>query len=305
MEKILITGASGLIGNAVVEQLAINGSAEIFAVTSGRKQHSFPEGVHTVTADFLNPVRRGEILREIRPDLILHLAWGLEDSDFKMSSSNLDWLNASLDFLVEYGKMGGSRFVFAGSSSEYGLVAGKCGETVRGNPVHLYGRCKQAFTEIGGMYCKEKGISFASIRYFPLYGEEDIRPKGIIPYAITQFMNRQEALCMAPENIWEFVYIKDAAEATLSILKKEFEGIVNVTSGAGIRIRDVFQTIAREMDCEYLLKIRESCEPGSTLLGDASILQTQVGYRCRTSLEDGLAKTISWWRKQVNDNSKV
>ena len=91
MKKILVTGAGGFLGSAVIERLAKLDKYVTTAVISGRHPVEFPSNIHVKTANLLNENEREELMRDTRPDIILHLAWGLVGKDFWYSEENLTW----------------------------------------------------------------------------------------------------------------------------------------------------------------------------------------------------------------------
>ena len=109
MKTILITGAGGFFGSAVVQQLSQSSKYRIIAVTSGRKAAKFPESVQ---ADAANLLTESEALVERnRPDVLLHLAWGRQDGQARNSVANIEWLEASFKLLRAFIENGGKRFV--------------------------------------------------------------------------------------------------------------------------------------------------------------------------------------------------
>ena len=156
----MITGASGFLGKYVTEQFAMSGQYEVYAITSGRRSVEFPKGVIVKNADLLNEKETGDLIEEIQPDIMCHLAWALEDHKFLNSEKNIDWMAASIYMLRHFIKNKGSQVLFAGSSSEYGIGSlGYC-ETVRGREYSLYGITKYTFEQFAKTYCESSGVTF-------------------------------------------------------------------------------------------------------------------------------------------------
>jgi nucleoside-diphosphate-sugar epimerase len=301
LEKLLITGASGFIGTEIVRRLAQENKWDIYAVSSGRKPSCFPTGVHPVVANLLDGSDREAVMRSVRPDIMIHLAWALETGKFLNSPKNLLWLEASLHLLRLFCD-GGRRFIFSGSSSEYvERDDGMCQEDEFGKPKNLYGKCKLAFSTTAAEYCGQVGTDFAVMRFFSVYGENDVRPSAL-PTAIQSFLRGEEMTCKAPNNQWDYVYIKDVSEAALRVVDSNLCGIVNVGSGRPQRMEDAFRLIAEKMGCPELLRIENADLPGKILVADTAKLKQICGITCDTDFSTGLDATINWWKSRLIEN---
>jgi len=302
MKKIMITGASGFLGKYVTEQFAMSGQYEVYAITSGRRSVEFPKGVIVKNADLLNEKETGDLIEEIQPDIMCHLAWALEDHKFLNSEKNIDWLAASIFMLRHFIKNKGSQVLFAGSSSEYGIGSlGYC-ETVRGREYSLYGITKYTFEQFAKTYCESSGVTFVCARYFSIYGPNDLREGRAIPTAIQTLMKGKKFICRVPYNIWDFVYVEDCARATFQLVEQKCTGCYNVASGKPQMMKDVFRLISEILQCTDLVEYNLDSTEGVSLTADSTRLKEAVGDVCNTPLRDGLEKTIAWWKKEMNRN---
>jgi nucleoside-diphosphate-sugar epimerase len=293
--KILVTGAGGFIGRAVVEKLTEASNFEIYAAVSGRREIAFPKGVHIERLDLMNHDKRCEALSRIKPQVLMHFAWNVGKSDFINSPDNLTWVEISLHLLRLFIENGGEHFLFAGSSSEYGDTRG-LSEFSNFAPKCLYGSCKAVFNDIARTFSASRGIRYTGIRYFSVYGERDIRPGRAIPSIIKAILRREPVICKSPYNIWDYIYIEDAAEATLRILEKNYTGIINVGSGIPHPMREVFKLIAKKMAGENLLRFDESNRDKIVLVANVAVLRDKVGFSGRFDFNLGMDKTIAWWK---------
>jgi nucleoside-diphosphate-sugar epimerase len=215
------------------------------------------------------------------------------------SKENLLWLKASLELLYSFFESNGKRFYFAGSSAEYGTQNELCRENLSLMPENLYGRCKAAFSQTAETAFSKETAKFTELRFFPVYGEGDIREKAAVPQAIRSFLSKQEFLCKSPENEWDFIYKDDAAAAALAVFESEFNGIVNIAGGKPIKMRDVFSEIAKAMNSESLLKFSED-KKSSRLAANTNILNNEINFKCETTFTEGIRKTVKWWQKRAN-----
>lgn len=157
MKKLLITGASGLLGKAVLKQLKGRMEYEVYAVTRYERHLETHTDIHVIECNLATEAQRERLMENIKPDILLHLAWNQEEASFRMSDTNLLWLNISISLLYLFEQYGGKRFLFAGSSSEYDGSDGVMHEAVDVIPASLYGLCKKTFNEFAREYCKRGG----------------------------------------------------------------------------------------------------------------------------------------------------
>lgn len=296
MKRVLVTGAGGFLGGAVVKRLASLGEYETIAAVSGRHPVEFPAGVRVEAADLLDERAREELMERVRPDCLLHLAWSLDDDGFLISESNLRWLEASLHLCRVFRRCGGTRLIFAGSSSEYGTGFTGSAETCREQEFSLYGDCKLAFEKVAGNYCARNQVEFATARYFSIYGPGDDRPGRALPLAIRTMLAGEVFRCSGPRNVWDYIYIDDAAEATVRLIESDFCGSVNIASGRPQTMREVFTAAAELAGTPELVEFDETRTGSVIYSANTELMETVLGYRCSTSFREGLEKTIQWWR---------
>ena len=300
MERMLITGAGGFIGQAITKLAAREENWEIYVLSSGRRKSAPtqpPAHVHVVTADLRDPQQCEMLMKTLRPDMLLHLAWNLEGRDFLYANANIHWLEISLRLLRLFAENGGKYAAFAGSSSEYGESREPCSENGPTAPCNLYGISKLAFTNLAKTFCASNGIRFASIRYFSVYGPGESHLLHVVPVSISTMLRREKFVCKAPNNVWDYVYIDDAAAATVRVIQKKFCGIVNV-GGDAISMRQLFTIIAEQVGNPDVLAFENEDVPGRYLTADTRILSGEVGYTRQTDICQGLSKTVAWWKSQ-------
>jgi nucleoside-diphosphate-sugar epimerase len=301
MNDLLITGASGFLGQAIIQELSIKSEWNIFAVVSGRRNVTFPENVRVFTADLTNYLDRETLFQKVNPQYMLHLAWDLSNKKFINSENNIIWLQSSLDLLRLFSR-GGKRFLFSGSSSEYGYLRHVCKESDELLPSDLYGECKLAFERVLLRHASAIGIQSSSLRVFPVYGPGEENVVHAIPAAIDTLMRRREFICKAPNNKWDYIYINDAAKAIIKVLESEYVGPVNISSGIGITMKMIFESIAKCLGEEELLSFDNENIPGHSLIGDNSILRDCVGYKSFLTFQEGIKNTVSWWKEKMRSN---
>jgi nucleoside-diphosphate-sugar epimerase len=165
------------------------------------------------------------------------------------------------------------------------------------DPMSLYGICKRSFTNTAIHFFQESDIQYVTARYFTIYGGYDYRKIiAAIPVAIQSFLQGKPVVCKQPNNILDYVYVDDAAEATIKILESDFCGIVNIASGLPRMMSGVFSEIADILNCRELLSFEHEDVCRYIHVGDEDILNTKIGYVCRTDFHEGIRKTVQWWK---------
>ena len=245
MSRVIVTGATGFIGRGTLAPLLARG-LEVHGVTSGTPPADAPAAVHWHHADLLAAPTARALMAEIAPSHLLHLAWYAEPGAFWNSPENLRWVEASLRLLHAFAAKGGRRLVVAGTCAEYEWGDRTvCREaTTPCRPVTLYGTSKHALRLIAERYCERVGVSLAWGRIFFVFGpgEDPARLGGSVARALTL---GEEALCSHGEQVRDFLYSEDLAEAFAALLCSEAVGALNLASGEPTRIRDLVEALGR------------------------------------------------------------
>src|SRR6266566_7341231 len=111
--RTLVTGASGFVGRQTLGPLVAAG-VEVHAVGRRMPQHRTAD-IHWHEVDLFDQTARRVLIRSLRPQLVLHLAWEARHGLFWTAPSNLNWVAATLELLREASEAGAERFVGVGS----------------------------------------------------------------------------------------------------------------------------------------------------------------------------------------------
>lgn len=297
-----MTGASGFIGRGTLSRLAAGG-LEVHAVSSRGPDRQAPPGIHWHRTDLLNETATEQLLERVAPTHLLHLAWFAEPGAFWRSPENLRWVEASLRLLRAFVAHGGRRAVFAGSCAEYAWEERvRCVEGATPcHPATLYGASKHALHLIAEAYAKEAQISLAWGRVFFVFGphEHPARLGGSVARAL---ILGAPALLSHGEQLRDFLYSEDLADAFVALLRSPVEGPVNLASGRAMRIRELVEALAGAAGRQDLLRFGarlSSLSEPAELLADVSRLRDEVGWSPSATLEQRAADTITWWRTQL------
>lgn len=244
-------------------------------------------------------------MESIRPTYLLHLAWYVVPGKAIVSDINFEWIAASMGLLQLFHQQGGRRVVMVGSAEEYDLRYGYCHETrTPTNPQTVYGSCKHAFAIMFRSFCHIHGLSHAWARIFYLYGPYE-NANRLVASVIRSLLLGQEAKCSHGEQIRDYLYAQDVADALVSILDNTIKGAVNIGSGRAVSLRDVVMTIGKILKREDLIKlgaVPPRANEAPFVVANVERLTNEIAWQSRFSLEEGLDQTIKWWRQALTQS---
>jgi nucleoside-diphosphate-sugar epimerase len=296
LKKLLITGATGFIGRHTLAS-AIYKGYDVYAVTVDEPVPS-PEQIKWVKLNLFDRTQLTDALSEIRPSHLLHFAWYAEPGKYWTSVENIKWVQASLELIMAFQRWGGQRAVFAGSCAEYDWNYGYCSENVTPlNPATLYGVCKHSLQHMVRQFSIQTGLSTAWGRIFFLYGPDE-HPARLVSSVICYLLEGKEALCSHGEQIRDFMYVQDVANAFVALLDSDVQGPINIASGDPVRIKNVVLTIASKLNSEHLVRLGAlPTLPNDppVLIADIGRIKNEVIWTPNWGLEQAITNTIEFW----------
>lgn len=298
MNKVIVTGASGFIGSHCLPLLVSDGY-EVHAITSRAIP---PEGTNVTwhSLNLLDFERIQELFFKVRPTHLLHLAWITEHGAYWNSIENFDWFKAGISILQKFTEAGGERIVMAGTCAEYDLRYGFCSERITPlYPHSVYGSCKNSLQHLIASFCSQTGLSWAWGRIFFLYGPGE-NPSRLVPSVINALLRNQVARCTQGEQTRDYLYVKDVAGAFVKMLGSRIVGPFNIASGRAVTVRDMVNAIAGQIGRTDLIQfggLAEKKDEPPVILADTRRLSQEIGWKPEYNLNEGLAETISYWKK--------
>lgn len=256
--RILLTGASGFVGQQVLKALVHTEGVTLHLVLR-------EEAASRLDAEMARKARvtiSPDIFAESAGwwaeacqgvDLIIHLAWYAEPGKYQLSPKNLDCLSGTLAMAQGAIQAGVKRFVGIGTCAEYDLSAGfMSAQSTPLKPSTPYAAAKAAAYLALSQALAQQGMSFAWARLFYLHGEgEDSR--RLVAYLRSKLAAGEVAELSGGTQIRDFLDVREAARQIVQLALSDRQGAFNVCSGVPVTVRQLAESIADEYGRRELL----------------------------------------------------
>jgi nucleoside-diphosphate-sugar epimerase len=189
----------------------------------------------------------------------------------------------------------GVRVVFASSSSVYGDAEKyPTSESAQPSPISPYGITKLACEQLAYAYAKNFGLDTAVLRYFTVYGP---RQRPDMAFArIIDALARGDSFALYGDGLQSrsFTFVADAVAATIAAMQGP-PALYNVGGGAEATMRDAISTLER-VSGRTLELVEQAAAAGDVrrTAADTQRIERDLGWRARTTLEDGLRAQWEW-----------
>ncbi len=304
-KRIWITGGTGFLGRALQRNLASRARAEVSATGS-------KDGNLTDRSAVLR------LLSEIRPDVVIHLAavvGGIGANMAHPAEFFYQNLMMGTQLMHESWRAGVEKFVAIGTICAYPKFTPtpfREQDLWNGYPEETnapYGLAKKMLLVQAQAYRQQYGWNAIYLLPVNLYGPGDnFDPASshVIPALIKKFVDAQESR-IDHVVAWgdgsptrEFLYVDDAAEGILAATELyDKPDPVNLGSGMEISIKDLTETIARHVGFKGEIcwdTTKPNGQPRRLL--DIGRAEREFGFRAQMDFEEGLRRTVEWYREQ-------
>mgnify|MGYP001585305476 CR=1 FL=1 len=317
-KNVLVTGADGFIGSHLVERLAADG-AQVTALSlyNSFDSHGWLDDLPAETVRNVRlvrgDVRSGPFIGRLvqGQDFIFHLAALISiPYSYEAAHSYVDVnVTGTLNILEAARAHGVKRVVHTSTSEVYG--------TAQYTPIDehhpLRGQSPYSASKIGAdmmaeSYARSFDLPVVILRPFNTFGPRQSE-RAVIPTVIRQCLDPASQTIrlgdLSPTR--DFSYVTDTAEAFAAVgaaEKLEYGRAYNAGTGVAVSVGDVVETIQRLVGTGKPVEAEPSRlrPPNSevrALLADNRRLITATGWRPRVSLEEGLSRTVAWWRLRM------
>lgn len=256
--------------------------------------------VHEIDLTDFESLQR--MIQEVRPEKIFHLASVLDversiDRSVDITSNNLI---GTLNLIKALDGIDYRCLINTGTCEEYGDNPVPFQEDQPVNPVSPYSAAKASSTIFCRMFHKTLGLPIVTIRPFLTYGPLQ-NPRMLIPQTIISVLKGKSFKMTGGEQTREFNYVTDIVDGFIraAITPEAIGHVFNIGNGIEYPIRDVVEMILDRMNAAIRPEIGAlPYRPGETwhFYCNNDKARKILGWEPRLSLEEGLDRTIAWYR---------
>ena len=312
MATYLITGVAGFIGSSLARGVLAQGDQVrgIDNLSTGKRENvaEISEQIDFREADLLDLDAVQDACRGV--DYIFHEAAipSVPKSVLDPLGSNRANVDATVHLLIAARDAKVKRVVYAASSSAYGDTPTlPKHEGMTPNPISPYAVAKLASEYYMTSFYRCYGLETVCLRYFNIFGprQDPSSPySGVLAKFITQMLSGEQPTILGDgRQSRDFTYIDNTVEANLLAMKapaSQAAGqVFNVATGTRVDLNETFQLLKKIIGFTGDVKYEpERAGDVKHSLADLSRIEKHLGYKPKVSFEEGLRRTVEWYRGQ-------
>ena len=304
--KIIVTGGAGFIGSNLVDALVERGDEVVVIdnLSTGRRENLNPHSKFYETS--IGDPGLEDIFGKEKPDIVCHHAAQIDlrrSVNEPLFDAEVNILG-SLNVIVNSIRSGVGKFVYASTG---GAIYGEpqylpVDEKHPINPVSQYGVSKHTVEHYLHLYALQGELNYVALRYPNVYGsrQNPFGEAGVIAIFAGQMLGGEQPTIFGPgDKTRDYTHVSDIVEANILAIERGRNLICNIGTGVETSDQDIFDAIARALGYSSS-PIYTSVRPGEIqrICLDWSKAEKELGWRPKTTLKDGIAKTVSYFKKQ-------
>jgi len=312
-KRVLVTGGAGFIPSNLIRHLLIATDHEVVSVDAltyaGNLENLSDVMSHERLSFVHGDIRNKDLVRELVDgvDVIVnaaaesHVEKSIEYGASEFVTTNVEGTQILLDAIRETPV---ERFILISSSEVYGTAeSDPMDEEHPLKPRSPYAGTKAGADRLAYSYWTTYDLPIVIVRPFNNYGPRQ-HPEKVVPRFITQ------ALADEPLTIHgdggasrDWLFVDDDAEAIERVIAAPVEPlageVINVATGVDISVADIADLVLRVLGKSPELRAHVPERPGQVRrhIGSTDKAERLLGWRARTSFEDGLERTVAWYRE--------
>jgi dTDP-glucose 4,6-dehydratase len=313
VKRVLVTGGAGFIPSNFIRWLLANTPWEIVsldALTYAGNLENLADVMSHERLSFVHGDVRDEVLvRDVveNVDVIVnaaaesHVEKSIRDGASEFVTTNVEGTQILLDAIREHPV---ERLILISSSEVYGTAErDPMDEAHPLNPRSPYAATKAGADRLAYSYFVTYELPVVIVRPFNNYGPRQ-HPEKVVPRFITQAL-REEPLTIHGDGhaSRDWLFVDDDAEAIATLIDAPVADVagevVNVATGVDLTVEEIADSVLAALDKPASLKMHVGERPGQVdrHIGSTDKLARLTGWRARTSFDEGLARTVAWYRE--------
>lgn len=303
MSRVIVTGATSLVGVALIDECVKN-NVEVVALVrrnSGKCSRIPDSKLVTIVECGLDAL--DTLSLDLPCDVFYHFGWSHTDKNGRKDAvKQQENIRFSLSALQAAKRNGCQKFIGSGSQAEYGVhTSVPTGPDSPLYPQEAYGIAKAAAGKLCSIEAEKLGIDYAWVRIFSLYGKYEL-DSTLIQTTLKKMLADERCSFSPCTHIWDYLYSVDAGEAFFQLGEK-LTGNKIYCLGSG----------EKRPLCEYLREMKAVLGSDSELgfgdipypsvkptgfCADISLLESDIGWKPHTSFGDGILSEANRFIKE-------
>jgi len=312
-KRVLVTGGAGFISSNVIRHLLDATRYDVVSLDAltyaGNLENLADVISHPRLAFVHGDIRDAELVHEVvaEVDVIVnaaaesHVEKSIREGGREFVTTNVEGTQILLDAIREAPV---ERFVLISSSEVYGTaLAAPMEEEHPLNPRSPYAATKAGADRLAYSYFVTYGLPIVIVRPFNNYGPRQ-HPEKVIPKFVTSALSDEPLTIHGDGHASrDWLYVDDDAEAIEAVIEADLGAVagevINVATGMDISVSEIADLVLDVLGKPRSLKEHVPERPGQVdrHIGSTEKAARLLGWRARTSFEDGLARTVEWYRE--------
>src|ERR1051326_2737372 len=311
-KRVLVTGGAGFIPSNFIRHLLAKTPYEVVsldALTYAGNVENLAEVMSHERLSFVQgDIRDAGLVREVvaNVDVIVnaaaesHVEKSIRDGGSEFVTTNVEGTQILLDAIRQAPV---ERLILISSSEVYGTaVAAPMDEQHPLNPRSPYAGTKAGADRLAYSYFVTYGLPIVIVRPFNNYGPRQ-HPEKLIPRFLTQALRDQPPRVHGDGHATrDWLYVDDDAEAIEAVIEAPLETVagevLNLATGSEISVNEIADQVLDALGKPRSLKQHVPERPGQVdrHIGSTEKARTLLGWHARTPFDQGLARTVAWYR---------
>jgi dTDP-glucose 4,6-dehydratase len=312
VKRILVTGGAGFISSAFIRHLLRATPYEVVSLDAltyaGNLENLRDVRSHERLSFVHGDIRDEDLVRSVVAgiDVIVnaaaesHVEKSIADGASEFVATNVEGTRVLLDAIREVPV---ERFILISSSEVYGTAEREpMDEEHPLNPRSPYAATKAGADRLAYSYCATYGLPIVIVRPFNNYGPNQ-HPEKVIPRFVLQAL-ADEPLTVHGDGTAtrDWLYVEDDAEAIQAVIEADLDlvvgEVINIATGVDVSVSEIADLVLELAGKPASLKEHVAERPGQVHrhIGSTDKAERLLGWRAETSLEEGLRRTVAWYR---------